>query len=170
MQGGRTAVHNAVGKLIDMGYLVRTKLLPNESVHNCFEYVYSFFDKAVSKEEADEIEAETRRKAIMIREGGRAKKADLLSVEKQEVENLYLDTLPADSLPPENQGQYNTKDSIPKNSLLSDKSSIIPSAAKQKTFNNSAVEKSSDGMNDESKKEEIEIYTEVVKDRLLSAW
>lgn len=39
---GRTAVHNAVNKLIDMGYLVRTQLLSNESVHNCFEYVYSF--------------------------------------------------------------------------------------------------------------------------------
>ena len=66
---GKTAVHNAVVKLIDMGYLVRTKLLPNESIHNCFEYVYSFFDKPVSKEDADEIEAETRRKAITIREG-----------------------------------------------------------------------------------------------------
>lgn len=30
---GRTAVHNAVNKLIDMGYLVRTQLLSNESVH-----------------------------------------------------------------------------------------------------------------------------------------
>ncbi|MCB6615906.1 hypothetical protein [Ruminococcus sp. 210702-SL.1.03] len=29
---GKTAVHNAVNKLIDMGYLVRTKLLSNESV------------------------------------------------------------------------------------------------------------------------------------------
>ncbi len=160
---GKTAVHNAVGKLIDMGYLVRTKLLPNESVHNCFEYVYSFFDKAVSKEEADEIEAETRRKAITIREGGRAKKADLSSVEKQGVENLHLDTLSPETLPPENQGQYNTKDSIQKNSLLSDKSSIISAAAKRKTSNNPAVKKSSHGTSDESKKEEIEIYTEVVK-------
>ena len=160
---GKTAVHNAVGKLIDMGYLVRTKLLPNESVHNCFEYVYSFFDKAVSKEEADEIKAETRRKAITIREGGRAKSSASSTAEKQEAENLYLDTLPADSLPPENQGQYNTKDSIQKNSLRSDKSSIIPPAAKRKTFNNSAVGKSSEGRNDESQKEEIAIYTEVVK-------
>lgn len=92
----RTAVHNAVGKLMDMGYLVRTKLLPNESIHNCFEYVYSFFDKPVSKEEANELEAETRRKAITVREGGRAKIADLSSVEKQEVENLYLDSPPSE--------------------------------------------------------------------------
>ena len=41
---GKTAVHNAVNKLIDMGYLVRTQLRSNESVYNCFEYVYSFFD------------------------------------------------------------------------------------------------------------------------------
>lgn len=150
---GRTAVHNAVGKLMDMGYLVRTKLLPNESIHNCFEYVYSFFDKSIG---ADEIEAETRRKAITIREGGRAKIADLSSVEKQGVENLYLDSPPSEILPTENQGQYNTKDSIQKNSLPSHKSSIIPSAAKRKIFRNAAVEKSSDGMNDESRKEEIE--------------
>lgn len=71
---GRTAVHNAVNKLIDMGYLVRTQLLSNESVHNCFEYVYSFFDVPVTKEQADELEAETRRKAITIRAGGRAEK------------------------------------------------------------------------------------------------
>lgn len=150
---GRTAVHNAVGKLMDMGYLVRTKLLPNESIHNCFEYVYSFFDKSIG---ADEIEAETRRKAITIREGGRAKIADLSSVEKQGVENLYLDSPPSEILPTENQGQYNTKDSIQKNSLQSNKSSIITSAAKRKIFRNAAVEKSSDGMNDESRKEEIE--------------
>lgn len=35
---GKTAVHNAVNKLIDMGYLVRTQLLSNESIHNCYEY------------------------------------------------------------------------------------------------------------------------------------
>ncbi|MDD6060789.1 MAG: hypothetical protein PUB97_10515, partial [Ruminococcus sp.] len=62
---GKTAVHNAVNKLIDKGYLVRTKLLSNESVNNHFEYVYSFFDVPVSKEEADELEAETRRKAML---------------------------------------------------------------------------------------------------------
>ena len=45
---GKTAIHNAVNKLIDMGYLVRTKLLSNESMNNHFEYVYSFFDVPVS--------------------------------------------------------------------------------------------------------------------------
>ena len=86
---GKTAVHNAVNKLIDMGYLVRTQLLSNESIHNCFEYVYSFFDVPVSKEEADELDAETRRKAITIREGGRTKAAVSSSGEKQRVENPY---------------------------------------------------------------------------------
>ena len=69
---GKTAVHNAVNKLIDMGHLVRTKLLSNESMNGHFEYVYSFFDKPLSKDEAIELEAETRRKAITIREGGKA--------------------------------------------------------------------------------------------------
>lgn len=90
---GETAVESALANLEEWGYLVRTKLLPNESIHNCFEYVYSFFDKSIG---ADEIEAETRRKAITVREGGRAKIADLSSVEKQGVENLYLDSPPSE--------------------------------------------------------------------------
>ena len=163
---GRTAVHNAVGKLIDMGYLVRTKLLPNESMNNCFEYVYSFFDKPISKEEADEIEAETRRKAITIREGGRARKADLSSVEKQGVENLYLDSQPSETLPSENQGQYNTKDTIQKNSLLSNKSSIIPSAPTSGAFHKNAVESSGRRMTDRYDQEEINEYTEVVRENI----
>ena len=106
---GKTAVHNAVNKLIDKGYLVRTKLLSNESVNNHFEYVYSFFDVPVNKEEADELEAETRRKAITIREGGKAKAVVSSSAEKQKVENPYLDTPPAETPLSEIQGQYNNK-------------------------------------------------------------
>lgn len=155
---GKTAVHNAVNKLIDMGYLVRTQLLSNESIHNCFEYVYSFFDVPVSKEEADELDAETRRKAITIREGGRAKAAVSSSGEKQRVENPYPDNPPAESPLSENQGQYNNNNTIQKNQLLSDKSSIIP-AAKTPTFNIPTVEK----LNDEYNAEEVEYYTEVVK-------
>ena len=158
---GKTAVHNAVNKLIDMGYLVRTQLLSNESIHNCFEYVYSFFDVPVSKEEADELDAETRRKAITIREGGRAKAAVSSSGEKQRVENPYPDNPPAESLLSENQGQYNNNKTIQKNQLLSDKSSIIP-AAKTATFNIPTVEK----LNDEFNAEEVEYYTEVVKQNI----
>ena len=158
---GKTAVHNAVNKLIDMGYLVRTQLRSNESVYNCFEYVYSFFDVPVSKEKADELEAETRRKAITIREGGKAKAAVSSTGEKQKVENPYLDTPPAETPLSENQGQYNTYNSIQKNSLLSDKSSIIPAAAKP-TFNIPSVEKLNDGYN----AEEVEYYTAVVKQNI----
>ena len=155
---GKTAVHNAVNKLIDKGYLVRTKLLSNESVNNHFEYVYSFFDVPVSKEEADELDAETRRKAITIREGGRAKSAFSSTGEKQKVENPYLDIPSAETPLAENQGQYNNNKPIQKNQLLSDKSSIIPAATKS-TFNIPSVEK----LNDEYNAEEVEYYTEVVK-------
>ena len=106
---GRTAVHNAVNKLIELRYLVRTKLLSNESVHNCFEYVYSFFDDPISKEKAEEVEAETRRKAITVREGDKARSADSSTAEKQEAENPYLDIPYAESPLSENQGQYNTR-------------------------------------------------------------
>ena len=159
---GKTAVHNAVNKLIDMGYLVRTQLLSNESIHNCFEYVYSFFDVPVSKDDAAELEAETRRKAITVREGGRAD-AVSSSAEKQEVENPYLDTPPAESPLSENQGQSNTKNKIPNNQLLSDKSSIIPSAAETQVFNNSAVEKSDGRKREGYNAQEVEHYTEIVK-------
>lgn len=130
----RTAVHNAVGKLIEMGYLVRTKLLSNESVNNCFEYVYSFFDVPVSKAEANELEAETRREAITIREGGRTKTAVSSTGEKQEAENLYLDSPSAVVPLSENQGKYNNKQPNTENQLLSYKSSIIPSPAKRQFF------------------------------------
>ena len=160
---GRTAVHNAVNKLRDMGYLVRTKLLSNESVNNHFEYVYSFFDVPVSKDDAAELEAETRRKAITVREGGKAKAAVSSSGEKQKVENPYLDTPPAESPLSENQGQSNTKNKIPNNQLLSDKSSIIPSAAETQVFNNSAVEKSDGRKREGYNAQEVEHYTEIVK-------
>lgn len=159
---GKTAVHNAVNKLIDKGYLVRTKLLSNESVNNHFEYVYSFFDVPVSKEEADELDAETRRKAITIREGGRAKAAVSSSGEKQRVENPYPDNPPAESPLSENQGQYNNNNTIQKNQLLSDKSSIIPSAGISQVFNGGNVEKKNEGYN----AEEVEYYTEVVKQNI----
>lgn len=160
---GKTAVHNAVNKLIDMGYLIRTKLLPNESINNHFEYVYSFFDSPVSKDEANALEAETRRKAITFREGGRVKTAVPTTTEKQETENLYLDSQSAESLSAEKQGQLNTKNKIQKNQLPIDKASIIPSAAKQQFFNSSAVKKPDERMTDRYNAEEIEAYTEIVK-------
>lgn len=159
---GRTAVHNAVNKLIDMGYLVRTQLLSNESVHNCFEYVYSFFDVPVTKEQADELEAETRRKAITIRAGGRAEKPISSKGEKQRVENLYPDIPSAETPLSENHGQYNNNNTLQKNQLRSDKSSIIPSAAIPQVFNGENVEKSNEGYN----AEEVEYYTEVVKQNI----
>lgn len=159
---GRTAVHNAVNKLIDVGYLVRTQLLSNESVHNCFEYVYSFFDVPVTKEQADELEAETRRKAITIRAGGRAEKPISSEGEKQRVENLYPDIPSAETPLSENHGQYNNNNTLQKNQLRSDKSSIIPSAAIPQVFNGENVEKSNEGYN----AEEVEYYTEVVKQNI----
>ena len=165
---GRTAVHNAVNKLIEMGYLVRTKLHSNESINNGFEYVYQFFDVPVSKEEADEIEAETRRRAITIRQAGSVEKpVDNASVthEKQETENLYVDIPSADSPCPENQRQYNTNYPLQKNQLLMDKSSIIPSATKSQVFNKSDVENTDERAMEEYSKQ-IYSYTELMKQQL----
>ncbi|MCM1530632.1 MAG: helix-turn-helix domain-containing protein [Alistipes sp.] len=145
---GRTAVRSAVGRLMDMGYLVRTKLLPNESVNHTYEYVYEFFEKPLSKEESENRKAETRRKAITMCRGGADSKA-----EKQQAENLPLDSLPSEIQHTENQGQYNTKNKISKNSLPIDQSSILPSATKKKNF-----DRETDGF-----QKDIEVYTDIVK-------
>ncbi len=79
------------------------------------------------------------------------------------MENPYLDNPPTENPQSENHGQYNTKDKIQKNQLLSDKSSIIPSAPKSQVFNNGAVENSVERPNDGYNAEEREIYTEIVK-------
>lgn len=60
----------------------------------------------------------------------------------------------------------NTKKKIKNNQLLSDKSSIIPSAKNQQVFNVESVEKSNDGMTDTYNEEEIETYTEIVRDNI----
>ena len=65
----------------------------------------------------------------------------------------------------ENQGQYNTYNSIQKNSLLSDKSSIIPAAAKP-IPNIPSVEKSAERVTDGYNAEEVEYFTEVVRENL----
>ena len=80
-------------------------------------------------------------------------------------ENPYLDNPPAETPLSENQGQYNTYNSIQKNQLLSDKSSIIPAAAKP-TFNISGVEKSAERVTDGYNAEEVEYYTEVIRENL----
>ncbi len=78
---------------------------------------------------------------------------------EQKVENPYPDIPSAETPLSENHGQYNTKDKIKNNQLLSDKSSIIPSAAIPQNFNSGNVEKK----NEEYNAEEVEYYTEVVK-------
>ena len=172
---GKTAVRSAVNKLIELGYLVRTKLLSSETLNHTFEYVYDFFEKPLTVEEAQEHEAETRRKAISIRKDSLTKcveKVETSAVsssftpEKQEAENLYMDNPPAENLLSENQGQSNTKEKINKNQLLSDKSSIIPSAPKSRIFSKTAVENSADRLNDGYNAEEIEAYTEIIKEQV----
>lgn len=169
---GKTAVRSAVNKLIDMGYLVRTKLLPNESVNHTYEYVYEFFEKPLNAEEAQEREAETRRKAITVCMGGtvekftKSRKKTSAEVEKQEVENLYLDSQPSENLPSENHGQYNTKETIQKNQLRSDKSSIIPSAQTSGAFHKNAVESSGGRISERYSQEEIDEYIEVVRENI----
>ena len=152
---GKIAVRSAVNKLIELGYLVRTKLLPNETASNTFEYVYEFFEKPLSADEAQEHEAEIRCKAIAVRIGSHA--------EKQQVENLLLDSPVTDELPSVKPVQYNTKDTTQNNTKQNDKKSIIPSGKKPR-----------EGLTDCYKESEVRAYTEIVRDAIdylkLGAW
>ena len=156
---GKIAVRSAVNKLIELGYLVRTKLLPNETASNTFEYVYEFFEKPLSADEAQEHETETRRKALAVRQG----KSPSAEVEKQQLENLPLDSQVSVELPSVKPVQYIIKDTTQNNTKQNNKKSIIPSGQKPR-----------EGLTDCYKESEVRAYTEIVREAIdylkLCAW
>lgn len=149
---GKTAPRSAVNKLIEMGYLVRTRLLSNESASGTFEYIYCFNDERVSKGKALEIDTETRKQALTIREKRKENKK-VESVEKVESKSnptaqfnqINPETLPMEKLTPANpefdnppqsiKQLYNTKNLVHNMVGKVGKSSINP-AGKGKILKN----------------------------------
>ena len=155
-----TAIKAALDELKYWGYLVVTKLMPNETESGRIEYVYDFYeysekDKPGADEEDDDTYDEDGDVSTVS-----VKKAPQ-GAEKQGIENLPLEILPIEIQAVENQGQINTKKKIKKNQILSDQVSINQSPSdSEKDVEN--VESQTDGLIDGYISEK-EVYTDVVK-------
>ena len=118
-----TAIKAALDELKYWGYLVVTKLMPNETNSGRIEYVYDFYEYS----EKDTPDADQNDDDTYDEDGDvstiSVKKAPQ-GAEKQGIENLPLEILPIEIQAVENQGQINTKKKIKKNQILSDQVSI----------------------------------------------
>ena len=118
-----TAIKAALDELKHWGYLVVTKLMPNETNSGRIEYVYDFYEYS----EKDTPDADQNDDDTYDEDGDvstiSVKKAPQ-GAEKQGIENLPLEILPIEIQAVENQGQINTKKKIKKNQILSDQVSI----------------------------------------------
>ena len=155
-----TAIKAALDELKYWGYLVVTKLMPNETNSGRIEYVYDFYEYS----EKDTPDADQNDDDTYDEDGD----VSTISVknapqgaEKQGIENLPLEILPIEIQAVENQGQINTKKKIKKNQILSDQVSINQSpSGSEKAVEN--VESQTDGLIDGYISEK-EVYTDVVK-------
>ena len=155
-----TAIKAALDELKHWGYLVVTKLMPNETNSGRIEYVYDFYEYS----EKDTPDADQNDDDTYDEDGDvstiSVKKAPQ-GAEKQGIENLPLEILPIEIQAVENQGQINTKKKIKKNQILSDQVSINQSPSdSEKAVEN--VESRTDGLIDGYISEK-EVYTDVVK-------
>ena len=155
-----TAIKAALDELKHWGYLVVTKLMPNETNSGRIEYVYDFYEYS----EKDTPDADQNDDDTYDEDGDvstiSVKKAPQ-GAEKQGIENLPLEILPIEIQAVENQGQINTKKKIKKNQILSDQVSINQSPSdSEKAVEN--VENQTDGLIDGYISEK-EVYTDVVK-------
>ena len=155
-----TAIKAALDELKHWGYLVVTKLMPNETNSCRIEYVYDFYEYS----EKDTPDADQNDDDTYDEDGDvstiSVKKAPQ-GAEKQGIENLPLEILPIEIQAVENQGQINTKKKIKKNQILSDQVSINQSLSdSEKSVEN--VESQTDGLIDGYISEK-EVYTDVVK-------
>ena len=155
-----TAIKAALDELKYWGYLVVTKLMPNETNSGRIEYVYDFYEYS----EKDTPDADQNDDDTYDEDGDfstiSVKKAPQ-GAEKQGIENLPLEILPIEIQAVENQGQINTKKKIKKNQILSDQVSINQSpSSSEKAVEN--VESQTDGLIDGYISEK-EVYTDVVK-------
>ena len=155
-----TAIKAALDELKYWGYLVVTKLMPNETNSGRIEYVYDFYEYS----EKDTPDANQNDDDTYDEDGDvstvSVKKAPQ-GAEKQGIENLPLEILPIEIQAVENQGQINTKKKIKINQILSDQVSINQSPSdSEKAVEN--VESQTDGLIDGYISEK-EVYTDVVK-------
>ena len=157
-----TAIKAALDELKYWGYLVVTKLMPNDTNSGRIEYVYDFYeysekdtpDADVDQNDDDTYDEDGDVSTISVKKAPQG-------AEKQGIENLPLEILPIEIQAVENQVQINTKKKIKKNQILSDQVSINQSPSdSEKAVDN--VESRTDGLIDGYISEK-EVYTDVVK-------
>ena len=114
-----TAIKAALDELKQWGYLVVTKLMPNETESGRIEYVYDFFEVS-EKDNPDAEQGNDKQTKKQIS----SPKSSKQEVEKQGIENLPLEILPIEIQAVENQGQSKTNNQKLNNKILRDKLSI----------------------------------------------
>ncbi len=169
---GKSAIKARLAELTELGYLVRTQLKSNESKNHGFEYIYEFFEIALSKEDAEKKSEKTRKSAKKVVKDlfpKKSKKTTSKTAKKQDSGFRSAENPNAESPQAEKQAQINTNEKIQKNQKLSYQESIRPSAQQksfQQTFNNPTVEKSEDERLMERYSRESEIYTDIIKQNI----
>lgn len=158
-----TAIKTALDELKEWGYLIVTKLMPNETESGRIEYIYDFFEVS-EKDQPDEEQGggskHARRaytpKAKPSTAKHKQQKADKQGAEKQGIENLPLEIQPI-----EKPQQINTYNKINNNKILKDKISINLSS-REETRQANAVETSNDRLTDR-RSYELQAYSDLVK-------
>lgn len=176
---GKSAIKARLAELTELGYLVRTQLKSNESKNHCFEYIYEFFEIALSKEDAEKKSEKTRKNA-------KKSVKDLFSKKSRKSAEKGADTTkkqhggfrsaenPQTEIPQaEKQAQLNTNEKTNKNKKFSNKDSISPSAQRssfqkkfQQSFNVGNVEKSEDERMMDEYTKKFEIYKSIIKQNI----
>ena len=164
---GNSAIKARLAELTELGYLVRTQLKSNESKNHCFEFVYEFFEIALSKEDAEKKSEKTRKNAkksvkdLFPKKSKKSGKKGANTAEKQHSGFRSAENPNAETPQAEKQAQLNTNEKINKNKKLSYQDSINPSAP-QKSFQQKSED---ERMMDEYTKK-FEIYKGIIKQNI----
>ena len=172
---GKSAIKARLAELTELGYLVRTQLKSNESKNHCFEYIYEFFEIAISKEDAEKESEKTRKNAkksvkdLFPKKPRKSGKKGADTSKKQHGGFRSAENPNAEAPQAEKQAQINTKEKINKNKKFSYQDSISPSAPQrsfQQTFNKKAVEQSADERMMDEYTQKFEIYKGIIKQNI----
>ena len=161
-----SAIKAALDELKEWGYLVVTKLMPNETESGRIEYVYDFFEFS-EKDDPDAEQGNNEQPINKVRtseakaDSPESKKQE---VEKQGIENLPLEFLPLEIQAVENQGQSKTNNKLYNNKILRDKQSINQSACKEDR--QIRTSKPSDDRLNDRRSYEFKAYSDLVKSNI----
>jgi len=176
---GKSAIKARLAELTELGYLVRTRLKSNESKSQGFEYIYEFFEIALSKEDAEKKSEKTRKNAkkrikdLFPKKSRKSGKKGDDTSKKQHGGFRSTENPNAETPQAEKQAQLNTNEKINKKKKFSDKESISPSAQRssfqkkfQQSFNVENVEKSDDERMMDEYTKKFEIYKGIIKQNI----